>query len=77
MELSAGSLEAFSGASAGLGSSNSTPSRDSSSPRVEELAGIGALRDGAFTLSKLGLVKANQATLMKVLQLVQVDTLIP
>jgi hypothetical protein len=30
MELSAGSSEAFAGASARLGSSNSTPSRDSS-----------------------------------------------
>jgi hypothetical protein len=46
-------------------------------PRIEELAGVGALRDGTGTLSKLGLVKANQAALAKMLQLVQVDTRIP
>jgi hypothetical protein len=43
---------------------------DVSVPRIEELAGIGALRDGASALSKLGLVKTNQAALAKVLQLV-------
>jgi hypothetical protein len=36
-------------------------------PRVEEIIGIGALRNGACTLAKLDLVKADQAALAKVL----------
>jgi hypothetical protein len=36
-------------------------------PRVKELVGIGALRNGAGTLAKLGLVEASQAALAKVL----------
>jgi hypothetical protein len=43
-------------------------------PRVIELTGIGALCNGAGTLAELGLVEANQSSLAKVLQLVQVNT---
>jgi hypothetical protein len=43
-------------------------------PGVIELAGIGALRNGVSTPAELGLVEANQSSLAKVLQLVQVNT---
>jgi hypothetical protein len=43
-------------------------------PGIIELTGIGAQCNGAGSLAKLCLVEANQATLAKVLQLVQVNT---
>jgi hypothetical protein len=46
-------------------------------PRVEKHVGLGAFRNGASALAKLGSLKTGQSTLTKVLQLIQVNAWIP
>jgi hypothetical protein len=46
-------------------------------PRVEKHVGLGALRNGASALAKLGSIKTCRPTLAKVLQLIQTNAWIP